>query len=239
MVDLGGESMLTIEEIAKFIGEDKSSRKKRLASIGQKYYEAEHDILNYRMFYFNADGELVEDDTRSNIKISHPFFTELVDQAVQYMLSNDCSIIRSDNPELQNKLDEYFDDDFKCELSDVLTGTMSKGFEYMYAYMNSEGKLSFMCADSMGVVEVRAKDTDDNCEYIIYSYVDRITKDNKVIKKIEVWDKEQTHFFVQVDDGKIEPDTSEKSIQDHTSSIQRKTMNQYIMTTLGSFHSSG
>ena len=79
--------MLSEAEILKFIMEDKTSQKKKLASIGQKYYEAEHDILQYRMFYFNADGKLVEDTTRSNIKIPHPFFTELVDQAVQYMLS--------------------------------------------------------------------------------------------------------------------------------------------------------
>ena len=105
---------------------------KNIARTGQKYYEAEHDILNYRMFYFNSDGKLVEDKTRSNIKIAHPFFTELVDQAVQYMLSNKDPLIRSDIPELQERLDEYFDDDFTCELNDVLTGTMSKGFEYMY-----------------------------------------------------------------------------------------------------------
>lgn len=77
--------MLKEDEILKFIQEDKVSTKKNLASIGQKYYDADHDIMHYRMFYFNADGQLVEDTTRSNVKISHPFFTELVDQAVQYM----------------------------------------------------------------------------------------------------------------------------------------------------------
>lgn len=201
--------MLKESEILKFIGEDKSSTKKRLAAIGQRYYEAEHDILNYRMFYFNSDGVLVEDETRSNIKIPHPFFTELVDQAVQYMLSNKDKIVRSDVPELQNSLDEYFDDDFMCELNDVLTGTMSKGFEYMYAYMNKDGKLSFECADSLGVVEVRAKETDDNCEYVIYWYIDRIAKTNRLIKRIQVWDKNQTTFYVQDEEGKLLMDYSE------------------------------
>ncbi len=179
--------MLNNEEILKFINEDKTSKKKRNAEIGQRYYEAEHDILNYRMFYFNSDGKLVEDNTRSNIKISHPFFTELVDQGVQYMLSNKDSIIRSDDPELQEKLDEYFDDDFICELNDVLTGTMSKGFEYMYAYMNKEEKLTFECADSLGVVEVSEKDSSDGKEYIIYWYTEKDIKENKVITKVEEW----------------------------------------------------
>ena len=165
--------MLTESEILQFISEDKTSTKKQLAKVGQKYYEAEHDILQYRLFYYNADGQLVEDTTRSNMKIPHPFFTELVDQAVQYMLSGkdengELKLMKSDIPALQTRLNEYFDDDFISELSEVLTGTMSKGFDYMYAYKNAEGRLAFQHADSLGVVEVRAKDTDDGCEYVIY-----------------------------------------------------------------------
>ena len=78
--------MLKTEEIKRFINNDRTGRRKRNLRLGQKYYEGKHDILAYRLFYFNADSKLVEDTTRSNIKISHPFFTELVDQCVQYML---------------------------------------------------------------------------------------------------------------------------------------------------------
>ena len=203
--------MLTIDEIKLFIDEDATSDKKKLAGKGQAYYEGEHDIKNYKLYYYDAAGELVEDKTRSNIKISHPFFTELVDQAVQYMLSGKDGFIKSDKPELQDVLDEYFNDneDFTAELSEVLTGCQAKGFEYMYAYKNAEDKLAFQCADSLGVVEVRAKDTDDGCEYVIYWYVDRIEKGKKAIKRIQVWDKEQTYFYVQDGNGDIELDASE------------------------------
>ena len=202
--------MLTENEILRFIQEDKTSTKKQFARTGQNYYEGKHDIENYQLWYYNADGQLVEDKTRSNIKISHPFFTELVDQETQYMLSGKDSFIRSDSPELQTKLDEYFNEneDFTTELYDLITGCIAKGFDYMYAYTNKEGKLAFQCADSLGVVEVRAKDTQDNCDYVIYWYIDRIAKDNQLIKKIQVWDKSQTYFYVQKQDGKLEPDDS-------------------------------
>lgn len=202
--------MLSEAEILQFINEDKVSTKKHLAKVGERYYEGDHDIRDYRIFYFNSDGNLVEDETRSNIKISHPFFTELVDQEVQYMLSGEGSFVRSDDMELQGYLDEYFDDDFKSELNDVLTGTVSKGFDYMYAYMRSDERIGFQHADSMGVVEVREKDTDDHCEYVIYWYVDRIGKENKLIKRIQVWDTKQTTFYVQSEEGKIILDTDEK-----------------------------
>ena len=200
--------MLTEQEIRYFISDDAGSQRKRKAREAQRYYEGEHDILNYRMFYYNSDGELVEDTTRSNIKISHPFFTELVDQQVQYMLSGDDSFVRSDVEGLQSKLDEYFDEDFKAELTDLLTGTITRGFDYLFAYQNEHDRLAFQYADALGVIEVRAKDTDDNCNYVIYWYIDRIAKNNKVIKRIQVWDDEKTTYYVQNDEGGIDLDES-------------------------------
>ena len=203
--------MLTIKEIKQFIDDDLASAKKRFAKKGKAYYDGDHDIKGYRLFYYNANGEIVEDTTRSNIKISHPFFTELVDQAVQYILSGNDGFIKSDIPELQAELDAYFNDneDFTAELSEVLTGCQTKGFDYMFAYKNAENKIAFQCADSIGVVEVRAKDTDSNTDHVIYWYIDRIEKRKKEIKRIQVWDKEQVYYYVQKNNGKIELDASE------------------------------
>lgn len=203
--------MLTETEILRFISEDSASEKKRLARIGQRYYEGEHDIRNYKLYYYNADGRLVEDKDRSNIKISHPFFMELVDQATQYILSGSNGIIRSDLPDLQKYLDAYFNEneDFMAELYDVISGAMAKGYEYAFAYKRADGTTGFQCADSIGVVEVREKDTDDGCAYVIYWYVDRVDKGQKQIKRIQVWDAQMTWFYVQEQDGEILLDESE------------------------------
>ncbi len=203
--------MLSIDEIKQFIDDDAASDKKLFARKGQAYYEGDHDIKDYRLFYYNADGKLVEDKTRSNIKIPHPFFTELVDQAVQYILSGKGGFIKSDIPELQTELDTYFNEneDFTAELSELLTGCQSKGFEYMYAYKNEDGKTAFQCADSIGVVEVREKDTADGCAYVIYRYADRIGKGKNKINRIQVWDKEKVWFYVQEGEGEIKIDQSE------------------------------
>ena len=200
--------MLSIQEIKKLIDEDASSKKKRDARIGQRYYDGEHDILNYQIYYYDADGQLQLDQFKSNIRISHPFFTELVDQQVQYMLSGEDNFVRSDDPRLQNLLDDYFDDDFRSEFYELIQGTVAKGFEYLYAVKDEEGKTRFECADSLGVVEIRAKDTDDGCEYFIYWYVDRVEKGKKEIKRIQVWDKENIYFYVQDGKGRIKEDDS-------------------------------
>ena len=207
--------MLSKEEIAFFIQEDNCSDRKNLARVGERYYEGEHDILRYRLFYYDANGEIQEDKTRSNIKISHPFFTELVDQQAQYMLNGD-TFIKSDIPELQEELDKVFTDDFTMELTETITSTITKGFGYMYCYKDSNDNFRFENADAMGVVEVRAKDTDDNCRYVIYWYIDKNTKANKKIKRIQVWDDKQIYFYTQDDDGAIvEDDTEEYNPRPH------------------------
>lgn len=205
--------MLSINEIKRIIDDDSSSEKKNLAAVGQAYYEGVHDILKYRMFYYNADGNLVEDNTRANNRICHPFFTILSDQLSSFMLSFEENPIRAKEKVegLQDHLDLYFDSKFWSEIGEVITGAYNKGFEYIYGYKGKKNRMVFECADSMGVVEVRAKDTDDGCEYIIYWYVDRIAKGKKIIKKIQVWSETETHYFVQDgDSGKIEKDKSEK-----------------------------
>ena len=201
--------MLKIEEIKQLIDYDSRSDRKRRAKVGENYYNAIHDIRNYRLYYYDADGDLVEDKTRANIKISHPFFTELVDQCVQYMFSKD-SYIKSDIPELQDELDNYFNDEFTNELVDTGVDAKSKGFGYMYAYKTESGRTKFLHAESMGVVEVRAKETDDGCEYVIYWYVDRVGKNHEKITRIQVWDKEFVYYYVQADDGEITIDEDEK-----------------------------
>lgn len=199
--------MLTTDEIKLYLDEDAASQQKEQARIGQKYYDGQHDILDYRMFYWNADDELVEDKARSNAKIPHPFFTELVDQAVQFIMSDKEGFVMSDDPKLQAELDVYFNKNkrFKVELSETITGIQIKGYDYMYAVKKND-RLCFENADSLGVVEVEGRFADDGKDQIIWKYVDRIDKEGKTQFKVLVIDDENTYYFTQTDNGEIMPD---------------------------------
>lgn len=179
------------------------------AKVGERYYEGEHDILNYRVMYYDATGKLVEDRTRSNVKIPHPFFTELVDQEVQYMLSGiEEGYIKSKHPELQELMDRQFNnnDDFNAELNFLLTGASKRGSEYMYCYKIDDGLFKFEDVDSINLQEIRANDTDDHCQYVVRWYEQRVDKDKEKITKIELWDDQQTFFFIKEGDNEIKLD---------------------------------
>lgn len=206
-----GDNLLTKEEIRQFLDEDAGSMLKKMAAEGQRYYDGDHDIMEYRMFYWNADGNLVEDTTRSNAKIPHTYFTELVDQGTQFTMSGtDDGFIMSNDENLQKELDIYFNKNkrFKVELSEAITGMQAKGFDYMYSYKGSDDRSQFENADCLGVVEVEGRFAEDGKDQRIYKYIDRVDKDGNTQWKILVIDDEKTYYFKQTDDGEIEVDDS-------------------------------
>lgn len=201
---------LTIPEIKKFISEDMGSEKKRRAAVGVRYYEAEHDILKMRLFYYNEVGDLVEDTTRANVKISHPFFTELSDQLTYHLLSFKENPIKAyDNAEgLQDHFDRYFDSRFWAEIGDFVTGAYVKGFDYLYGYKNRDNRIAFQYADGMGVLEIQAKDADDGQNHVLHWYTKRIEKGKKIVRCIEDWTANETLYYIQNGSGQIKLDSS-------------------------------
>lgn len=203
--------MLTIAEIKSFIDKDLNSDKKKLAKVGVDYLEGKHDILKCRIFYKDKDGEWQETNGTSDVKITHPFFNELVEQKGQYQLSGKDRIVRSDDTELQEYLDEYFNDDFKDELLNLIIYSSAEGDSYLYGFKDADGKTRFEFADGLGVIEVEARETSDNQDYVIYYYEDKFAEGNtsllksKSITRIQVWDKDQTYYY-KMRNGKIELD---------------------------------
>ena len=199
--------MLEADEIKRLMDADATNAVKSQAKLGRRYYEGEHDILNYRIFYIDSHGDIQEDTNRSNQRIAHPYFTELCDQQVQYMLSDsDGYIMAEDDKFLQEELDSYFDEDFMGSMHDFLTDVVSLGFGYLYAYKGEDDRMVFEAADAMGVIEVSAKDASDGQSHIIYHYFDRYDKEGRPIVKVQVWDTESTYYFVKTPDGEILPD---------------------------------
>lgn len=196
--------MLEKEEIVQRIMEDKYCKRKQKARKGQDYYESRHDILDYRVFYINDDNKLVEDLTRSNARIPHPFFTEIVDQEVGYILSGGLEI-KAEDQELEKQLQSYFGDTFIRVLTEVLTDTVVRGWGWIYWYHGADHKIHFDYADSLGIVEVKTGgDMDTQTNYIIRYYKVE-TPAHEQVTRVEVWDSNQTWYYL-LRNGSLQPD---------------------------------
>ncbi len=188
--------MLSVQRIMSAIAADKYSRRKRQARTGQKYYDGRHDILDARIFYIDQNGKIQEDVAKSNARIPHPFFKEIADQEVSYILSGGIRF-RTKDSELEEYLLPYFGDAFIGQIQELLTDTVVRGFGYLYWYKDDRNRIRFQHADSMGLVEVKdgGSDTDTVNDYII-RYYPVLVKDNRTATRIEVWDGNKTYYYI-------------------------------------------
>ena len=198
--------MLSISEIKMYLDKDRTSAKKKDARVGERYYNGDNDIRHYRIFYIDKDGQPQEDKTRSNIKKPSNFFKENVDECVNYFLSGEDRIVRSDDPQLQSYLDDYFDGEFKDELGDLLSYTIRQGRAWFYNYKNKEDRLSFKACGNIEIIQVEGKYASDGKDHIIYYYPEHDITEDKIVTKIQVWDKDYTTYYEERD-GQIRVDT--------------------------------
>jgi SPP1 family phage portal protein len=196
-----------VAEVKRLVSNDRGSKLKQEMQTGINYYEGKHDIANYRLFYFNNEGELVEEKHRSNTRIAHQYFTELVDQKVQYLLSNPIEVT-TDQTGLQEYLDEYINEDFQLMLQQLVEGASQKSYEYAFWKIDTDNRLRFKTADAIKIIPIY--DEFYNIDQIIYYYDEQIVKDNKqkTVTKIQLWTKEEVFYFVQEDGQAVKLDNS-------------------------------
>ena len=190
----------------KAIDKDKNSQAKDKARTGERYYNFEHDILKNRIFYIDDNDVIQEDKNASNVKIPHAFFTEQVDQKVQYLLSNPVEATVEDET-FQTYLNEYYDEDMQLFLQEVMEGASKKGFEYAYARTNQSDRLCFQVSDSLQTFTV--SDDDGNKRIIRYYDKDKTVEGkNATVTIAEVWDDKQVYFFVSDKNKRFQFDDS-------------------------------
>lgn len=182
------------------ISKDRMDDSKKQARIAQDYYDYKHDILKHRICYVDENGVLREDTYASNVKIPHPFFTELVDQKVQYLLSNPVEF-ETEEEKLRKYLAEYINADLQVVLQDMIQGASIKAHEYLYARTTEDDKMTFNVADSLLMIMVN---DDDHELKAIIRYYDRTIaqgKKNITITYAERWTEEDVTYFVSNEKG--------------------------------------
>lgn len=178
------------------IARDLVSAEKKAMKDSLNYYAGKHDILNYKMYYFDSNGQLREEKTRSNIKIPHRFYTQLIDQKIGYLLSNQIEIT-SKNERLNNRLKQYITSDFQAMLYELTEGASLKGWEAVYFYFDKAGLIHFDVVDSFNLFYL--KDEKGEIAQIVRYYSISTVKDSKTVKieKAEVFDNQQVTYFIK------------------------------------------
>lgn len=202
--------------LKKTINGDKVSPLKKKMRTAKDYFEFKHDILNFKLFYFDKLGKLVEEKNRSNIKIPHPFLYEQVNQKVQYMLSNPIDVIVEDDEEFQAELDEYFDESFQLVLQELLEDAALNGYDFVYYYLDSDDVIRFDVANAISTIEV-VNSNNERERIIRYYSRENVDETGQVITNhfAELWTKEETHYYSAKGDSEYKLETNRLNPRPH------------------------
>lgn len=179
----------------------------------EEYYKGKHDILEKKRYYIDRNGTRREEDKLANNKLIHPYFTKLVNQKVNYLLSKEFSL-QVDEKDAQavkfrDACSDYFDKKFMRRLKTVGRHAIINGIAWMQVYYNEQGELSFKRIPSREVIPFwhDAEHTQLDAILRFYSITEyKQNAEKEEIIKVEYYTTEGVWFY-EIRGGKLVVDT--------------------------------
>lgn len=214
------------------IDDFKKSTTRKEMLVAQDYYVGKHDIFNKKRYYIDREGTQREDEKLANNKLVHPYFTKLVNQKVNYVLSKEFTMqVDEDDKkavDFREACKDYFDKAFFRRLKTIGKHAIINGIAWMQIYYDRLGKLSFKRIPSEEVIPFWADAEHTILEGLIRFYNITEYKQNgekEDITKVEYYTIEGVWYY-EIRDGKLKLDkevvTTEQPAKGH---FQTKTKN--------------
>lgn len=155
--------------------------------MGESYYRNRSDVQRKQNSLKN----------RSNTKIEHPILRKIIDQKVNYLLSNSWSI-NSEDEKYNEGLNDIFDDRARQVIKSWVKESIKKGIAWVQLYFD-ENKLKFKKLPSEQVIPEWADNEHTKLDAVIRHYPQTIYegRNKKTVTKIEYYDKEGVKYFVK------------------------------------------
>lgn len=174
---------------------------------GPKYYSNENDILNRRMYYYNASGAKVVDETKENHRVPHNWHKMLVDQKVAYLVGKPVAF-QDDNKDYEKALNLYLGEEWDDTLAELTKNSSNKGTEWLHPYINGDGKFKFVIIPAVEVIPIYDTSLQENLEATLRYYT--VTVNGKDRIRVEWWTREAVTFYIENDAGEYELDDTEE-----------------------------
>lgn len=197
----------------------------------QDYYKGIHDIKDKKRYYVDRKGVRREDTHLTNTKLVHPYFTKLVNQKANYLLSKEFSLqVQQDDSTSQKFVDacsDYFDKGFMRKLKTVCKQAIINGIAWVQVYYDEKGALSFKRIPSEEVIPFwhDAEHTQLDGLIRFYTIIEYKSKgDKEEITKVEYYTPEGVWYY-EIRDGKLRTDlntvTTEQPVKGHFTALEQ------------------
>lgn len=194
--------------VKSWIDEDNETRNSMIESDNY-YVNKKLDIDKKKRFYLGKDGRpiMFNNSVRKNNILKHNYFKKLVDQKIDYLLSNGVEANTQDN-KLQEELDTVVTESFHKRLANVGREAVKKGIAWWQIYYNEKGELKYKKIPSEEIIPLWKDNEHDKLDAVIRVYLMQDVAIDRTIEKIkvEVYTEEGVKYF-EFKENKLIQDT--------------------------------
>lgn len=184
--------------IKDYINENDTSK----MNIGERYYNNNNDILNRKMYYWE-NGSKVEDETKTNNKVSHNWHKLLVDQKTSYLFGKPVNF-NADDENFTKDINSLLGEEFDDILQELGKESSNKGVAWLQPYIDEAGQFEFDLIKSQEVIPIWKSNKQKELQAVIRYYL--ITLNGKDRIYAEYWTDKDVTFYIQSDNGEFELD---------------------------------
>jgi SPP1 family phage portal protein len=221
IIEAGAQSAMTLEQIIKLeVGEWLASDERNWMITGQRYYGADHYILERKRKAVGDNGQLIDVTNLANNKLVHAFLRKLVDQKVGYLLGKPLSI-QTENETYQDLLNDLFDKSFLRLLKNLGKEAINKGKAWLHVFYDENGQLSFKKIPSEEIIPLWCDEAHTELDAVIRVYEIEAYEGTvkKIIMKIEFWDTSGVRRY-ELNEGGLIPDVELGEFSSHFTAVQ-------------------
>ncbi len=181
--------MIDARFLTNLVYEDMNSEYKKFMQLSKSYYRNRMAVdKKVRPGYSNT-GELFTlingNIAKSNYKIPHAFPKLLINNKVNYMVSNPITVDIEDE-----RLNNFWNDEidikkFNSKIFQVLMDAGKCGVGWLYVYLDELGKFRFENVDPIEIIPVYKANNQNELESVVRYFA--IGYDMKTILKVEWW----------------------------------------------------
>lgn len=197
-IDFEQNGMMSTEDIImQYINEFNMSQQKSWMQEGQKYYDAQNDILQRQTQKMNlSDGTVVEDPSKANNKLVHPYMKNMVDEKCGYLLSRPFSL-SSKNSEYVQQVQDVLGTDFQYDLNGIGIESSNKGIAFVHVYIDEAGTFRYMLIPAEQCIPIWKDSMHKELEALIRVYIQETYqgREKKDITKVEFYTVSSVMYY--------------------------------------------
>lgn len=202
-----GKDRITDEQyVVKEIKTFELSQRRSNMIAGENYYSGKHDILARKRTIIGEGGKLEEVENLPNNRIVDNQYKKMVDQKNNYLLGQPFTI-QCENEQYLKLLKKVFNKKFQRLLKTVGEDSLNCGLGWLFVYYDEQGEITFKRLKPFEVIPLwkDAEHTVLDGAIRTYEVIAYEGTQEKVIKKVEVYDDNGITYFELSDGGQLTP----------------------------------